>query len=183
MSSKLADDDREVPDLPDVQASGFRVFISGLVIAAAVMLVAEMFMALVLRIPELLLVAAPITVGFLVTAGAAVGWLAGRVSRRMDQRKASLTFFVLGFLAGGLWGLPIFTVLIDTAAQDAGTQPPAATAIFGALYMASTTGLGGLAGRYFGPWASTKPRLVAMAAAVVLVVAGIGVFILSGDLS
>ncbi|WP_199424876.1 hypothetical protein [Actinotalea solisilvae] len=173
-------DANELPDVADVPVPGWRVLAAGLAIAAAVMLVAEMFMALILRTPGLLLVAAPVTVAFLLTAGAAVGWAAARATRGMPQRKASLVFFGVGFAAGALWGFPVFSLLIQAAAAAGGPEPAPAAALAGTLYMASTTGLGGLAGRYFGPWAATRPSLVWSCTGAVAIVTLIGVFVLSG---
>ena len=168
---RLADDEREVPDVSDVPVSRVRVFLAGLAVAAAVMLIAEMFMMLILRQLVFLLVAAPVTGAFVLTAGAAVGWFAGRISSGMDQRKASLTFFAAGFLAGGLWGFPIVTLLNNASAEATGSTPaPLGAVLAGSLYLASTAGLGGLAGRYFGPFVAARGRLLAMIVAVVLLV-------------
>lgn len=177
--SGTAAEANELPDVDDVRASGPRVLGTGLVIASATMLVAEMFMALVLRSPVLLLVAAPITVVFVLTAGTLVGWAAHRLTVRMSQRNASLVFFVAGFAAGAAWGYPVFSVLISLARSGGGPEPSPTAALIGAVYMGSTAGLGGLAGRYFAPWMVTKPRLVAMATIAVLTVTGIGVVVLS----
>lgn len=173
-------DGNDLPDVADTGLAGWRVLAAGLAIAAATMLVAEMFMALILRMPGLLLVAAPITVAFLLTAGVLVGVFAWRATARLDQRKASLAFFVIGFVAGAVWGYPVFGILIEAAVDAGGPEPAPAAAILGALYMASTAGLGALAGRYFGPWAATRPTLVWSCVAAVLIVTGIGVYVLSG---
>ncbi|MBX9245019.1 hypothetical protein ICW40_09375 [Actinotalea ferrariae] len=173
-------DENELPDVADVPLPGWRVLAAGLAVAAAVMLVAEMFMALILRTPGLLLVAAPVTVAFLLTAGVVVGVAASKVTRGMDQRKATLVFFVAGFAAGALWGYPVFSLLIQASASAGGPEPAPAAAIAGTLYMASTTGLGALAGRYFGPWAATRPSLVWSCTGAVAIVTLIGVYILSG---
>ncbi len=173
-------EENELPDVADVPLPGWRVLAAGLAIAAAVMLVAEMFMALILRAPGLLLVAAPVTVAFLLTAGAVVGAVAARATRGTSQRTASLVFFGAGFAAGALWGYPVFSLLIQAAAAAGGPEPAPAAAVAGTLYMASTTGLGGLAGRYFGPWAATRPSLVWSCTGAVAIVTLIGVFVLSG---
>lgn len=175
----LAGED-ELPDVGDVGVPGWRVLGAGLAVAAAVMLLAEMFMALILRTPGLLLVAAPITVAFLLTAGVVVAIVAQRATRTMAQRKASLVFFAAGFAAGALWGYPVFSILIEAAASAGGPEPAPAAAIAGTLYMASTTGLGALAGRYFGPWAATRPSLVWSCTGAVTIVTLIGVYIFSG---
>ncbi|WP_182113276.1 MULTISPECIES: hypothetical protein [unclassified Actinotalea] len=178
-SGDLASED-ELPDVGDVGVPGWRVLAAGLAVAAAVMVVAEMFMALVLRTPGLLLVAAPVTVAFLLTAGVVVSLVAQRATRGMGQRKASLVFFAAGFAAGALWGYPVFSILIEAAAAAGGPEPAPAAAVAGTLYMASTTGLGGLAGRYFGPWAATRPSLVWSCTGAVAIVTLIGVYVFSG---
>ena len=168
--------------------TGLRVFGAGLALAAAVMLVAEMFMVLILRRLELLLLAAPLTVVFVLTAGAAVGWFTARITRGMNQRKASLVFFVTGFVAGALWGFPIFTVLVNSslrAAQAAGTAPEepvnvVGLALAGSAYLASTAGLGALCARYLGPFVAVRPRLVAMSVGAVAVVTVISLVLLFG---
>ena len=164
--SQLARDEREVPDVSDVRASPVRVFFAGLGLAAAIMLVAEMFMALVLRRLEVLVVAAPITAVFVATAGAAVALAVGRLTRGMEQRRASLVFMAAGALAGGAWGFVVFAVVANAAGTDAVTASAAA----GALYAASIAGLGGLAGRYLGPFVASRPRLLTLVLVVVLLV-------------
>ena len=158
------------------------MFLAGLALAAAVMLIIEMFMVMLLRRPELLLLAAPLTVLFVLTAGVAAGAVAARVSRGMPQRKAALVFFATGSVAGALWGYPLFTVLIRataaTTGADAGASPTTALAGLGAAYLASTAGVGALAGRYFGPFAATRPRLVAYAVGAVAIVTTISLVVL-----
>ena len=173
-------EENEVPDLADVGVGGGRIVVAGLSIAGATMLVAVMFVALLLRMPGLLLIAAPLTVVFLLTAGLAVAWAGGRLTAGMTQRNASLTFFAAGLLAGGLWGYPIFLIMDAWLAGSLGNDPNQALAVVGAVYTASTAGLGALVGRYFGPWAATRPSLVRWAAGTVLLVAVMGVVILSG---
>lgn len=172
-------EDNDVPDVDEVPVSGFRVLVAGLAMAGGTMLVAEMFMVLVLRSPELLLIGAPLTVAFLLTAGALVAWALDRVTRGLDQRKASLAFFGAGLVAGALWGYPVFLVAINSAAQVTGEEPARSAAIAGALYAASTAGLGALAGRYFGPWLATRPQLVRTIGGTVLLVALVGVAVLT----
>ena len=173
-------DENDLPDVADTGVPAWRVLVAGLAIAAAVMIVAEMFMALILRMPGLLLVAAPITVAFLLTAGALVGAVAWRLTARLEQRRAALAFFVIGFVAGAVWGYPVFAILIQAGVDAGGPEPAPAAVIVGALYMASTTALGALAGRYFGPWAATRPSLVWSCIGAVVIVTLIGVYVLSG---
>lgn len=169
----------ELPDVEDVPVTRARVLVAGLVFAAGAMLVAEMFMVLVLRLPELLLIGAPLTVVFVLTAGLLAAWATDRFTKGMDLRKVSLIFFAVGLVVGGLWGYPVFVMAINTAAQTSDLELATAGAIPGALYFGSTAGLGALVGRYFGPWAATRPQLVRTTALCVLVVAVIGVAVLS----
>lgn len=170
-SRRLAGDEQELPDVHDVPVSPARVFASGLALAGAVMLIAEMFMALILRQLELLLLAAVVTGAYLLTAGVAVGLLVGRLTRRWPLRKASLAFFVAGLVSGGLWGFPVFALLANEAAQATGSEPASTSgALLGAAYVASTAGMGALAGRWLGPFVATRPRLTGMIAGVVALV-------------
>lgn len=168
-----------LPDVDQVPVTAGRVLIAGLAIAAAAMLVAEMFLVLVLRLPELLLMAAPLTVAFVLTAGLLVAVAVDRFTRGIDLRIASLIFGAAGFVAGALWGYPVFTLALNTAGESVGVDPGSAAAVVGALYTGSLAALGGIVGRYVGPWAGTRPSLIRSAAGAVLLVALIGVVVLS----
>lgn len=169
----------ELPDVADVPVSGFRVLVAGLAVAGGVMVVGELFMVLILRRPELLLIGAPLTVAFLLTVGAIVAGALGRVTRRMRLRSAALVFFAVGLVVGGLWGYPVFILAMQTMAESGSTDPNRAAALVGAVYVGSTAGLGALAGRYFAPWVSTRPQLVRSIGGGVLGLAVIGFSILS----
>lgn len=181
MSSLGPAEENEVPDLHEVEVGTGRVVVAGLSLAGATMLVAVMFVALLVRMPGLLLIAAPLTVVFLLTAGLVVSWAAGRLTAGMSQRNASLTFFAAGLLAGAVWGYPIFRIMDAWLSDSLGNDPNQALALVGAAYTGSTAGLGALVGRWFGPWAAaTRPSLVRWCAGTVLLVAVMGVVILSG---
>ena len=173
-------DENELPDVEDVAVPPAQVAVAGLAIAGATMLVAVMFAALLLRLPGILLIAGPLVLAFLLTAGVLVTWAAGRLTRGMSQRDASLWFFAAGLLAGGVWGYPIFRLMDLWLADSLGTGSNPTLAVVGAVYTATTAGLGALAGRYFGPWATTRPTLVRWSVGTVLLVALIGVVVLSG---
>lgn len=175
MSREYADD-----DLPDVgEVSTGRVLVAGLSLAAGAMLVQETLMVLALRAPELLIVVAPLTVLFVLTAGLVIALAVGRLTRNLSLRAASLTFFGAGFLAGALWGLPVFLVAVTTMAEAAGADPARGAAVVGAIYLAAVAGVGALVGRYFGPWAATRPVLVRTVIACVVVVAVTGLVLLT----
>lgn len=166
--------------LPDVgEVSTGRALVAGLSVAAAAMLVQETFMALALRAPELLVVVAPLTVLFVMTAGLVIALGVGRLTRNLSLGAASLTFFGAGFLAGVLWGLPVFMVAISATADATGTDPARGAAIIGAIYLALVAAVGALVGRYVGPWAATRPVLVRVVVACVLATAVIGLVILT----
>lgn len=173
-------DENELPDVEDVAVAPVRVAVAGLAIAGATMLVAVMFAAILVRLPGILLIAGPLVLAFLLTAGVLVTWATGRLTQGMTQRNASLWFFAAGLVAGGLWGYPIFRLLDIWLADSLGTETNPTLAVVGAVYTATTAGLGALAGRYFGPWATTRPVLVRWAAGTVLLVALIGLVVLSG---
>jgi hypothetical protein len=173
------EEDDALPDIDDVPVSGGRVLVAGLALAAGAMLVAEMFIVLVLRMPEFLLIAAPLTVAFVITAGIPVALAVNRLTPGMGIRRASLTFGAAGLVAGTLWGYPVFTIALNTAGESAGIEPGTGAAIVGAVYVGSLAALGGICGRYFGPWAATRPSLVRTAVGAVLAVAVLGFVLLS----
>jgi len=171
--------ENELPGIDEVRVSGGRVLIAGLGIAAGAMLVAEMFIVLVLRMPEFLLIAAPLTVAFMLTAGLLIALAMNRITRGYGHRTASLLFGAAGLVAGVLWGYPVFTLALNAASESSGVQPGSAAVWVGAVYVGSLAALGGIAGRYFGPWAATRPGLVRIVVVTVLGVALIGVLVLS----
>jgi hypothetical protein len=174
------DVESRVPDVDDVPVSRRRVFVAGLVSAAAVMLVAEMFVVLVLRAPEILLIGAPLTIAFVITAGIPITLAMHRLTRGIDLRIASLLFGMAGLVAGGLWGYPVFTLALNTAGDAAGVERgPAAAALVGAMYAGSLAALGAIVGRYFGPWIATRPGLVRSALWCIAMTGVIGVVVLS----
>lgn len=97
----------------------------------------------------------------------------------MGIRRASLTFGAAGLLAGGLWGYPIFTIARNAAGESAGIEPGTGGAIVGAGYVGSLAALGGICGRYFDPWAATRPSLVRTAVGAVSAVAPLGFVLMS----
>jgi len=172
-------DENELPGVDEVPVSGGRVLIAGLGIAAGAMLVAEMFIVLVLRMPEFLLIAAPLTVSFMLTAGLLIALAMNRITRGLSHRTASLLFGAAGLVAGVLWGYPVFTLALNAASESSGVQPGSAAVWVGAFYVGSLAALGGITGRYLGPWAATRPGLVRTAVVTVLGVALVGVLVLS----
>ncbi|KGM09660.1 hypothetical protein [Cellulomonas bogoriensis] len=141
-------------------ASGARALVGGLAVAAATMLVLELFIIMVLRMPDLFLLAAPATFLFVAVAGPPTAWAASRLSRGAGPRRAVLTHGAAAALAGAVWGYPVFALALQWAAQpDPAPRAPALAAI-GAFYLATTAAAGALAGRYLAPWLVTRPSLV-----------------------
>lgn len=173
------DVESRVPDVDDVPVGRRRVFVAGIVCAASVMLVAEMFVVLVMRAPEILLIGAPLTIAFVITAGIPIALAMHRLTRGIDLRIASLLFGAVGFVAGGLWGYPVFTLALNTAGEAAGVESGSGAALVGAVYTGSLAALGGVVGRFFGPWVATRPALVRSALWCVAATGVIGVLVLS----
>src|SRR5665811_57154 len=82
---------------------------------------------------------------------------------------------VAAFFAGLLWGYAFFKAV--TQGFDASPLlPRVSVPIVGAIYVASTAGLGALAGRLFANPASRRPRGVMITAIILVVLAVIGAF-------
>jgi hypothetical protein len=152
------------------------VFVAGLVVAAAAMLgVQVLYMVLSGAPPAWLPFAALLVVVSVPTAGAAVAWVGTRVTRGASEGRAALVFAVLGLVAGALWG-SLLAGGLAAQLRDAGATGEAGLIVGAAAVTGVTAAVGAGLGRVAAPEAAGRPVLVGVLAAVVVLVALLGLF-------
>lgn len=157
----------------------WRQLVAGLAVAAWVMLLAELFLALVFRQPMVFALLAPLTVVLLVVIGVLIAVVTHKYTRTIRHARAALWFGLVAFVVFGVWGGVLFYAahpLLNPEFEI--TQVGFAT--FGALYLGSTFALGGVAGRYLGPALALRWRFVVGGLVAVLVVAVLAAFAVFG---
>jgi len=162
----------ETPGEPLGAARAF----AGVVVALAAMIFGQIPLAIIVKsFPNLFLQVVPVVVVVTLTAGLLIAWISERITRNWLPIRAALFFFVAAFFAGLLWGYAFFKAV--TQGFDASPLLPSVSVpIVGAIYVASTAGLGALAGRLFANPASRRPRGVMITAIILVVLAVIGAF-------
>lgn len=162
----------ETPGEPLGAARAF----AGVVVALATMIFGQIPLAIIVKsFPDLFVQVVPVVIVVTLTAGLLVAWICERITRTWLPIRAALFFFVAAFFAGLLWGYAFFKAV--TQGFDASPLlPRVSVPIVGAIYVASTAGLGALAGRLFANPASRRPRGVMITAIVLVVLAVIGGF-------
>ena len=162
----------ETPGEPLGAARAF----AGVVVALATMIFGQIPLAIIVKsFPNLFLQVVPVVVVVTLTAGLLIAWISERITRNWLPIRAALFFFAASFFAGLLWGYAFFKAV--TQGLDASPLLPSVSVpIVGAIYVASTAGLGALAGRLFANAASRRPRGVMITAVILVVLAVIGAF-------
>ena len=162
----------ETPGEPLGAARAF----AGVVVALATMIFGQIPLAIIVKsFPDLFLQVVPVVIAVTLTAGLLIAWLSERITRNWLPIRAALFFFAASFFAGLLWGYAFFKAV--TQGLDASPLLPSVSVpIVGAIYVASTAGLGALAGRLFANAASRRPRGVMITAVILVVLAVIGAF-------
>ena len=162
----------ETPGEPLGAARAF----AGVVVALATMIFGQIPLAIIVKsFPDLFLQVVPVVIAVTLTAGLLIAWISERITRNWLPIRAALFFFAASFFAGLLWGYAFFKAV--TQGLDASPLLPSVSVpIVGAIYVASTAGLGALAGRLFANAASRRPRGVMITAVILVVLAVIGAF-------
>jgi hypothetical protein len=107
------------------------------------------------------------------TAGAVLAWLGHRISRDWDERKATILFFVLGFVGIGLWSFLVLGALLSALTGDPATAT-SGVALASVLYLAVAGGVSAAVGRYYARDVSDRPLLVVVLGVVVALCAVLG---------
>ncbi|WP_300766945.1 4-hydroxybenzoate polyprenyltransferase [uncultured Bifidobacterium sp.] len=150
------------------------------VLCAGEIIAAPLYMIMINGVVALvpwMMVACLVAVAFAVTAGFALLWLAQSLSARFRDRYRPLVAAVCGFVGFGLWGFLVVVSLIDSLVMAQGGAALAGgqtlsvgfnSAVWGFLAFGAAT--------MVGERLSRRPVLAFVAGAVVVLMAGVGLF-------